>query len=309
MQHARNLLRRLISFTQRPDFRRNPVRAVYKRLCWRVRWKLSDEPWLLRLPNGMCIIVPQSGSGALIYYQDWSEPEVASFLVRFLESGMTFVDIGAHIGEYVLLAASIVGHRGSVHAFEPDPRNYRLLEYNVHMNRLQSIFLHNCAVHKQNGQVPLALFRERSVSRIALSESGLSDRSCASEVIVPAVTLDTYLAKERVARVDLLKIDVEGAELFVLEGAHELLSQHPKAAPVILFEYSPKNYANYHYEATAITDLLMSYGYTVYLLHRSGEVSEARAIDVPLGRHYNLVASKDESKLVRIKELRTDGGA
>jgi hypothetical protein len=102
MQRVRNLLWRLISFTQRPDFRRNPVHAIYKRLCWRVRWRLCSEPWLLRLPNGMHIVIPQSGSGALIYYQGWSEPEVASFLIRFLSPNMTFIDVGAHIGEYVL---------------------------------------------------------------------------------------------------------------------------------------------------------------------------------------------------------------
>jgi hypothetical protein len=141
MQRVRNLLWRLISFTQRPDFRRNPVHAIYKRLCWRVRWRLCSEPWLLRLPNGMHIVIPQSGSGALIYYQGWSEPEVASFLIRFLSPNMTFIDVGAHIGEYVLLAASIVGQGGSVHAFEPDPRNYRLLETNVYLNKLQSSFL------------------------------------------------------------------------------------------------------------------------------------------------------------------------
>jgi len=251
----------------------------------------------------MRIIVPQSGSGALIYYQGWSEPEVASFLIRFLSPGMSFIDIGAHIGEYVLLAASIVGERGSVHAFEPDPRNYQLLEQNVHMHRFQSVFLHNCAVYEQNGQVTLSLFREQSISRIMVPEQKLNepDKLHTSEVIVPAVTLDTFLTKEKIIRVDIIKIDVEGAELFVLKGAHGILSQEPKSAPVILFEYSPSNCANFGYNATEIIELLISYGYTLYSLHRSGKVSEVRTIDVPFGRHCNLVASKDESKLACIK--------
>ncbi len=52
---------------------------------------------------------------------------------------MNFLDVGAHIGEYVLLAASAVGRGGSVHAFEPDPRNYRILEHNVRISSSQSV--------------------------------------------------------------------------------------------------------------------------------------------------------------------------
>jgi hypothetical protein len=156
--------------------------------------------------------------------------------------------------------------------------------------------------------VSLILFNEQSISRIAVPESKLPNTSFVPTVIVPAITLDTYLAREKIVQVDLIKIDVEGAELFVLEGAHELLSQHPNAAPVILFEYSPSNCANFGYKATAVIDLLMSYGYTVYSVSRTGKISEAGAIDLPAGRHCNLVASKDKRKIACIKGLRMNEG-
>ena len=59
------------------------------------------------------MVAPKGGAGALIYYQGYSEPETARFLTAFLKPGMTFWDVGAHIGEYSLLAARCVGGAGS----------------------------------------------------------------------------------------------------------------------------------------------------------------------------------------------------
>ena len=115
------MLTRAIGSLQRSDFREHPIRALSLRAAWKVRWAVTREPWSLRLPTGQRILVLKSGAGALIYYQGFSEPETADFLLRFLGTGMCFLDVGAHIGEYSLLAAPIVGAAGSVHAFEPNP--------------------------------------------------------------------------------------------------------------------------------------------------------------------------------------------
>jgi len=61
------------------------------------------------MSQGLRIRVPHGGAGALIYYQGFSEPQTARFVMRFLRPGMTFIDIGAHVGEYTLLAAQAVG--------------------------------------------------------------------------------------------------------------------------------------------------------------------------------------------------------
>lgn len=167
-KNRNNLLQRFRRLLSRPDFRSNPILAIWKRLWWRVRWQLTNDDWVLMLPNGLKISLPKSGAGALIYYQGWSEPEVAAFLLRLLKPGMTFVDVGAHIGEYVLLAAAVVGREGNVHAFEPDPRNYRLLERNVKINNLTSVHLNQCAVYSCDGIVQLEMFEEPSVTRLAV---------------------------------------------------------------------------------------------------------------------------------------------
>lgn len=79
----------------------------------------------------------------------------------------------------------------------------------------------------------------------------------------------------------MIKVDVEGAELFVLEGARSILEQPPNHAPVIVFEY----------------DVLSSSGYAIYLIGSIGEATATKAVDVYPMRHVNLVAAKDEKKL------------
>lgn len=295
-----NLLRRFQRFFSRPDFKRNPCLATWKRLWWRIRWRLTNDDWILRLPNGLRISVPKSGAGALIYYQGWSEPEVAAFLYRFLRPGMTFIDVGAHIGEYVLLAKSLIGEDGSVHAFEPDPRNYQFLQYNVRLNSLQQVFLQNCVVSNQTGKVTFALFKEPSISRITVQGSDLQNESLVQTVDVPATSLDEYVQKHDIAKIDLVKIDVEGAELQVLEGASNLFSSS-QDGPVILFEYSPENCRRFGYDAGRIIALLKVYGYQVYMLQGQGKISEmaTNIQNLTFGTHLNLIAFKNERKLSR----------
>src|SRR5665213_715101 len=122
---------KLSRLRQRPDFRRNPVAAIRRRLWWRLRWAVSGQPWKIRLRNDIDMVAPKGGAGALIYYQGYSEPETARFLTAFLKSGMTFWDVGAHIGEYSLLAARSVGSVGHVHAFEQQPKVFEFLLRNV----------------------------------------------------------------------------------------------------------------------------------------------------------------------------------
>ena len=283
-----NLMHGFCRLLTRPDFKRNPILAVLKRVWWRVRWKFNDAPWLLTLPNGLRLLAPKSGAGALIYYQGWSEPEVASFLSCFLRPGMNFIDVGAHIGEYVLLAASAIGEDGKVYAFEPDPRSYGFLQRNIMINRLRNIYVNNSAVFNVDGTVKFFISEELTTSRIFVSH--LTQRRA---IDVSAITLDTYVRDNQIDEVHIIKMDIEGAELFALEGAKTLLSLPSQQAPVIVFEYSPSNCKEFGYDATKIFEMLRSFGYKLYVLKGpTGRVVPAVDIEIDPGAHINVVASK-----------------
>ena len=285
------MLTRLVRSLTRPDFRADPWRALSRRLAWKLRWLRTREPWRLTLPNGSPILVPAGGAGALIYYQGFSETDTADFVLRFLAPGMTFLDIGAHFGEYTVLAASRVGEGGRVHAFEPNPEIFDLLSENVRINALENVRLHPTAVSDREGQQEFRVFREPSLSSLMPPSAGgravgRGERSFP----VRTVCLDG-LIDDIGGRIDLVKVDVEGAEMLVFRGAGALLRLPADQAPVWIFEHAAENYAAFGFRTSEVLSLLDAHGYEIHTysaLQGLGPVS-SRALPSDV---INLVAVK-----------------
>lgn len=277
--------RRLIA---RDDFRRNPVKALFKRLVWRLRWLANSDPVELHHAAGFSIAAPKGAAGALIYYLGSSEPESTAFVTGFLKRGMVFFDVGAHIGEYSVLAGSRIGEAGSVHAFEAQPSTAALLRRNCAVNHLDNATINCCAVADEEGEVEFDIASEPSMSAISTSEPG-SSRNL-GRIRVPATTLDAYCARRRIWP-HLLKIDVEGAEYQVLKGAVQLLSRPSPDAPAVLFECLPWTYARFGYSPEIVTEFLRSLGYRIYRLARHGDLAPDEG-PMLYALSYNLVALK-----------------
>ncbi len=219
-------------------------------MWWRVRWRLTDRPFATRLGNGARVRVPRGASGAGIYYRGWSEPELTSFLEHHLEPGDVMLDVGAHIGEFTLLAAS----RGAtVHAFEPDPANAALLRANVARNRLAAVTVHEAAVSEHRGEMRFLAHDNPTLSALWTDEPAGGQ---AAEIVVAVTTLDALA----LPRVDVIKIDTEGAELGVLRGATTLLQ---RCSPTIVFEFAPAQYARFGTTPRQILDELAGHGYRI----------------------------------------------
>lgn len=263
------LSERLRVLKQRPDFQLSPSAALYRRLAWRLRWRLTREPWLLAIGEDLKIQVPCCGAGALIYYQGHSEPETARFILSFLRAGMVFFDVGAHIGEYALLASRRVGPSGDVHAFEPQPSTLAVLQNNVEINRLRNVKLNGCAVSDHDEEVDFGVRAEPSLSSIVRESEGLGDEGLLCSMKVSSRTLDSY-CRECECSPDLIKIDVEGAELLVLQGAEGLLAEPPDRAPCLVFEYDENNYSRFGYGFQDIQSVLGRAGYKMFRLDPQG---------------------------------------
>lgn len=141
-------------------------------------------------------------------------------VLRF-EEGMNFLDVGAHIGKYTIRAGMKIGKEGKVVAIEPDKDNFDLLVRNIEANGLQNCIALNLAAYRADTQVNLfhsATSREHSI----IEDFGKGSRK------VKARALDSLLEEIEIGKIDLIKIDVEGAELEVLEGlANTLTKQNP----------------------------------------------------------------------------------
>jgi FkbM family methyltransferase len=285
----------------KPDFKLSPTKALWRRFYWRLRWKfLSHRPWVLPL-GSLRIATPKCGAGALIYYQGASEPETRDFILRFLKTEMVFLDIGAHLGEYVLHAAARVGATGEIHAFEPHPEICEILRQNIALNALQGVKVSQAAVCDIDGSVEFAIFAEPSVSSIWKQKAQATTPIHTIEV--PSVTLDTYWEGNE-KKVDLIKVDVEGSELLVLKGSQSLLCKESTDAPVIVFEYLPSNMTAFEYEPQDLFTFLHGYGYTIceYRSNKSLSVLTSPSIPALASRLHlalNLVAVKDVKWLAR----------
>jgi FkbM family methyltransferase len=156
------------------------------------------------------------------------EASTVLVLATTLKSGDVFVDVGAHVGYFSMIAASLVGPRGRVIAFEPNPENFLALQRNAALNAYPHVVCVNSAVGEQDGSVTFYNNADNDGGH-ALWDPGLHDfnrrsRVCPEPVTVPMTTLDAALARLRVASVKAVKIDTEGAEVRVLQGARHCLS-------------------------------------------------------------------------------------
>ena len=137
----------------------------------------------------------------------------------------TFIDVGANIGKYTLIIGNRLKNIGKVISIEPEKRNFSVLKKNVEINKLNNIILENVALSNKNSVVKLYLNKNpgrHSIKRVT-----------ENKIFVQAVKLDDLVKKYKITDVNLIKIDVETAEVEVLEGAMRTIE---KNAPEIIIE-------------------------------------------------------------------------
>ncbi|MGA9762860.1 MAG: FkbM family methyltransferase [Gaiellaceae bacterium] len=173
-----------------------------------------------------------------VYVSHSYEPDVASALERLVHAGSTCVDAGAHFGYFTLLLARLVGPKGRVVAFEVERDNAELVRRNIRLNNLnQRVTVECLAVLGSSG--PVELFAgssggstEWTVDAEFAAREDAEPRTRPAVAIVPSVSLDEYFGRQET--VDLIKMDIEGAEAKALPGMKRLLTE---SRPVIVLEF------------------------------------------------------------------------
>lgn len=200
-----------------------------------------------------------------VYEYDWDigeqiirtrqyEPHVTSFLKEHLKAGSTFVDVGANIGYFTMIAATQLGSSGRTIAVECNPKNCELIYMSLHRNGLDRVLVYPFAISDEEKLMSFSCgFSNGFVDELEKDDEG---------VIVPAVTLDFLLRNE--PRIDMIKMDVEGSEAKAWRGMKQVVQQHH---PVILMEFFPALLEKH--SATRGDDLLddiFAQGYTATIL-------------------------------------------
>jgi FkbM family methyltransferase len=203
------------------------------------------------------------------------EPETTRVLIQLLRPGMTMVDVGANIGYYTLLAARAVGPVGHVYAFEPVESTCQLLLRNVQANGYERrVTVVPKAVCDRTRRVRLYLSPRSSTTASLYPDSTWNRPS----VDVDAVSLDDFFSGEGWPRVDVVKMDIEGAEAAALKGMRELSARNPTLSMIVEV---PRSGGEGEFRIKAFCDALQSLGFSRFTVLRRhwGEVQLPR--DIP----------------------------
>src|SRR6266850_587073 len=285
-------------------FRKTGASAIWPRA-----WRFLRKPWHeksgsfysrwirffpgvplpVRLPSGAWFLARSDYMGAAVVYGGFELAESA-FVGRFIRPGMTVLDIGAHHGFYTLFFSKLVGSSGKVIAFEPSPRERRALRLNVGLNRRKNVVIQGLALGEREGESNLYVVNHYETGCNSLQPPALPD--AISIVPVHVISLDQWLAANHPESVDFIKLDVEGGELSVLQGAGKLLERRPR--PVILAEVQDIRTQPWGYRAQEIISFLLDKGYRWFSISADGSLASLEVFAEPSDG--NFVACPEESE-------------
>ena len=190
---------------------------------------------------------------ALNIFTDPHSRDDEEFIIKnLLKNGNTYVDVGANIGTLCLASFKSIDNL-SIYAFEANPFTYRNLKRNFKLNHLNDASTYQLALGEQNQEITFSNIGSDDQNRVIKNE-----HSAKKIIKLQMKTLDDIMI---LPNISLLKIDVEGYELFVLQGA----LQNLKNCDAIYFEYSPINTSKYNYHAFKTVEFLKSLNFSTYI--------------------------------------------
>lgn len=275
-----------------------------KAIAWRnLKNRFPDKAIIAKLGKTLKVrIYPYDVIGKEIYVKGMFEKAESLLVYKLLKPGMVFMDIGANLGQYTLIAADSVGPEGQVHSFEPNVRMFGELAFNVELNKLSSrCTLNQIAVSDHEGYAKLSLYKpgHEVYGSIGTQQEGVSE--VVGYESVRTTTLDSYITKYFIKHVDLLKMDIEGAELPALKGADKLLIRDD--GPIIIIEIADINTAGFGYKAVELLVHLEKMGYQAYVFDAGGRLHEIKKEQRQGTIAINAIALKNSHRKARGLEL------
>ncbi len=201
-------------------------------------------------------------SGRCFYTSETLEPNEFAFLDRVLQPGMILLDIGGNEGLFSMFAARKVGTSGAVHAFEPSSREQQAFKANMTLNNLSQVHLHEVALGDTPGTIELNIAGFEHMGHNTVGSKFYYDSVKADHVEeVQVMRLDDVVREQGIKRVDMIKIDVEGAEVMALRGGRETIERFH---PLILSEYQNGSLQLAGSSIQEYVQLLEELGYELY---------------------------------------------
>lgn len=180
-----------------------------------------------------------------------------------LKPGDVIIDVGANSGLYSILYSQLAGEEGVVHAFEPDAATFSLLQENLRLNNCNNVLTYNFALSNKEGWIEMLTFNPENIKLISgdsfkYMQEVTADKMNDENTCINAYRLDDLKELTTAAKIDFIKIDVEGAELLVLKGSVNTILKYK---PVIIFELSGEWTNRFNYKPYQLLGFLSELGY------------------------------------------------
>jgi len=202
-----------------------PIGFVYTKLFY----FFKPAKITLENVNGNRMFLNMADTTSMRMYMFKLDRPIIKIMENNLKPGSIFIDIGAHIGYFTLLAAKLVGSKGRVYAFEPEPKNHELLSKNVKENGYQNVSVIKKCVSSRCGLVDFFISKDSGThsTKIATGKKTISE----------SVTLDKFCRDRKISKIDLIKIDIEGGEINSFDGMKNVVKKSRSVK--LIAEYVP----------------------------------------------------------------------
>ncbi len=252
------------------------------------RWRLASAcrthmPFTAVMPGiGVPMwIRPKSYFSTFYVSGNVFEQEVVAFMKSRIGPGMTVFDIGANIGYFTLLTARLVGPTGTVIAFEPGQDAFDSLVANIDLNGFNNVYAKQIALCDKNGY---EIYWQSKIERMNVYNSLINveipshiSQNDFQKHRIPVRYLDSIVAEERLPLPDFVKIDVEGAEMMVIDGMKDILSADKSM--ILVFEGSKVACQKNKYSLRELVNAIEHFGFSCKALNRYGSLRQINWAD------------------------------
>jgi len=185
------------------------------------------------------------------------EKDVIEYFRKIIKKDHVVFDVGANFGIYSLVASKKIGKGGKIYAFEPAGIAYNSLLNNINLNRIDNIFPIKIGVSNYTGKANFNICRDDAYN--SLGETPM--KQIIKSEKIDLTSIDDFVMKYKISKVDIIKVDTEGAEYLVFKGAEKTLSKHK---PILFFEHNPIVTKGFTNSTNDLIELIRSHGYELF---------------------------------------------
>jgi len=225
---VKTLLKKSVEILKKDGFKGylSAIRGYYesypplrKNLYYWLYSKTHSNKFIVKEIQGskMYLNLDDFGLSKYLFLNGIREPECTKIMKQELKKGMTIVEIGANIGYYALMEASLIGDKGKIYAIEPFPSNFDLLSKNVELNSYDNVIeLHNIAISHEPGTTTMYVSDKHNLANML-------DVTAGGSVDVSTTTFDEFMNDKKLP--DMIRMDIEGFEYYILDGMKETMKK------------------------------------------------------------------------------------